>query len=376
MYLVHITNHCLSWISEMARNSRTTSVSNANARNMARDQDAPVTQNAGVGQVDSNTIIQNFVQAITNAMEQRPQTSNGSASSNTMRVVEQFRKLQPPFFEGSINPLVAEEWVRELEKIFRLIDCTDQQKVTCATYMLKGSASHWWEMTSRAQDMEGYNVTWDRFKELFDEKYFPQSLRDDKEAEFIQLTQGSKSLIEYERKFEELSRFAPHLLDTEARKARRFERGLKPELRKLISVLELKTYSAVLQKAQILAKDEVEATASEPKDVGQNSQNKKTWIKPHIKRSDKWKGKKRQRDDKTEKRDLPLCETCGRYHGGTCYRKTGACFKCGKPGHFIQNCPEMKNVQGGPRKDQRVQARVYALTRQEAEDSPSVVTDK
>ncbi|KAJ4717071.1 Retrotransposon protein, putative, Ty3-gypsy subclass [Melia azedarach] len=339
----------------MARNSKTTSVSNANARNMARDQDAPVTQNAEVGQVDSNTIIQNFVQAITNAMEQRPQTCNGSASSNTMHVVEQFRKLQPPFFEGSINPLVAEEWVRELEKIFRLIDCTDQQKVTCATYMLKRSASHW-------------------FKELFNEKYFPQSLRDDKEAEFIQLTQGSKSLIEYERKFEELSRFAPHLVDTEARKARRFERGLKPELRKLISVLELKTYSSVLQKAQILAKDEVEGTASEPKDVGQNSQNKKTWIKPHLKRSDKWKGKKRQRDDKTEKRDLPLCETCGRYHGGTCYRKTGACFKCGKPGHFIQNCPEMKNVQGGPRKDQRVQARVYALTRQEAEDSPTVVT--
>ncbi|KAJ4717010.1 Retrotransposon protein, putative, Ty3-gypsy subclass [Melia azedarach] len=208
----------------MARNSRTTSVSNANARNMARDQDAPVTQNAGVGQVDSNTIIQNFVLAITNAMEQRPQTSNGSATSNTMHMVEQFRKLQPPFFEGSINPLVAEEWVRELEKIFRLIDCTDQQKVTCATYILKGSASHWWEMTSRAQDMDGYNVTWDRFKELFDEKYFPQSLRDDKEAEFIQLTQGSKSLIEYERKFEELSRFAPHLVDTEARKARRFER--------------------------------------------------------------------------------------------------------------------------------------------------------
>lgn len=43
--------------------------------------------------------------------------------------------------------------------------CEDNHKVLCATYILKGNASRWWEMTSRAQNRNGGNgVTWDRFK--------------------------------------------------------------------------------------------------------------------------------------------------------------------------------------------------------------------
>lgn len=136
--------------------------------------------------------------------------------------------------------------------------CEDNHKVLCATYILKGNASHWWEMTSRAKNRNGWNgVTWDRFKQLFDDKYFPGSSRMDKEVECMQLTQGSMSLMEYEQKFKELSRFAPHLIDTEERKALVFERGLRLDLKRIVSIFKLKTYSAMLQKAQLYAKDEV-----------------------------------------------------------------------------------------------------------------------
>ncbi|KAH7569678.1 hypothetical protein JRO89_XS06G0239800 [Xanthoceras sorbifolium] len=70
----------------------------------------------------------------------------------------------------------------------------------------------------------------------------------------------------------------------------------------------------------------------------------------------------------------PVCDTCGKKHGGVCFRKIGACFNCGKSSHYIQNCPELKKEQGAPKKDQKTQGRVYALTRQEAEASPSVVS--
>lgn len=59
------------------------------------------------------------------------------------------------------------------------------------------------------------------------DKYFPQSLRDHKESEFLQLKQRTMSLTEYERKFDQLSRYASHLVDTEDKKRRiRKSRGL------------------------------------------------------------------------------------------------------------------------------------------------------
>ncbi|KAH7533780.1 hypothetical protein FEM48_Zijuj04G0168100 [Ziziphus jujuba var. spinosa] len=81
-----------------------------------------------------------------------------------------------------------------MEKIFSFMTWTNAQKVTCAVYMLKQSANHWWEMTSRAWNVE------------------------------------RKSLS----------------------KAQKFEKGLRDGLRRSISVLRLQTYGEVLQRAQIL----------------------------------------------------------------------------------------------------------------------------
>ena len=73
-------------------------------------------------------------------------------------------------------------------------------------------------------DNEG--VTWDRFKEIFFEKYFPQCIRDRKVSEFEQLKQGKMTVAEYETNFTELARYAPHMIDTDYKKARKFEGGL------------------------------------------------------------------------------------------------------------------------------------------------------
>ncbi|KAH7543301.1 hypothetical protein FEM48_Zijuj02G0169800 [Ziziphus jujuba var. spinosa] len=91
--------------------------------------------------------------AMTNALQQQPRAGNAT-------IVEQFWRLQLPSFEGSTSLLVVEDWIREMEKIFNFMECIDIQKVTCAVYMLKQGASHWWEMTSRAWDVERNPITW------------------------------------------------------------------------------------------------------------------------------------------------------------------------------------------------------------------------
>jgi len=53
-----------------------------------------------------------------------------------------------------------------------------------------------------------------------------------KRTEFMNLTQGTKSLTEYLHAFNNLSRYAPEFVDTEAKKLASFKRGLGPKLSK------------------------------------------------------------------------------------------------------------------------------------------------
>ena len=70
-------------------------------------------------------------------------------------------------------------------------------------------------------------------------KYFPNSVRRQKMGEFIRLKQGNMTVAQYEVKFTELSRFAPHLITTEVDKAMKFQDGLKPYLMNKKSILKL-----------------------------------------------------------------------------------------------------------------------------------------
>ena len=94
-------------------------------------------------------------------------------------------------------------------------------------------------------------LTWDRFLALFYVKYFPQSMRDQKVNEFETLRQGNKTVAEYEAQFAELARFAPHMVDIEYKKARKFEEGLRDTILDRVNVLKLPTYVDVLERAVI-----------------------------------------------------------------------------------------------------------------------------
>ncbi|XP_038888081.1 uncharacterized protein LOC120077997 [Benincasa hispida] len=75
-------------------------------------------------------------------------------------------------------------------------------------------------------EANGGQATWDQFKELFYEKYFSAHVRYNKQAEFMNLKQGTMIVEEYEEKFDRLSYFASDLVSTEAKKVERFVQGL------------------------------------------------------------------------------------------------------------------------------------------------------
>ncbi|XP_038973305.1 uncharacterized protein LOC120105160 [Phoenix dactylifera] len=93
-----------------------------------------------------------------------------------------------------------------MEKVFNALRCPDEDRVTFATFMLLGKADIWWNVERGKMGQNATSLTWEGFKELFHDKYIPQSVRRQKFREFTRLEQGNMTVAEYAAKFEELAR--------------------------------------------------------------------------------------------------------------------------------------------------------------------------
>ncbi|XP_028053011.1 uncharacterized protein LOC114257449 [Camellia sinensis] len=242
-------------------------------------------------------------------------------NNDIINLTQKFMKMKLPTFLGGIEPLKAETWLLEMEKLFEVFPCSATQKVLLATYTLKDEAQRWWLLIRNNNG----DMTWAQFNEMFYNKYFSQCFRDRKVLEFQELKQGRTSVAEYEAKFTELARFAPHMVDTNYKKARKFEGGLDLEIFDRVGVLKLPTYVEVLDRALM-----AEATIAA----------KKQTTNPLT----QWKGKRtgfnfRRARSFSKKRNtgsfgsssqssgsIPICADCGRRHMGVCHRASGACY--------------------------------------------------
>ncbi|XP_057969550.1 uncharacterized protein LOC131158705 [Malania oleifera] len=63
------------------------------------------------------------------------------------------------------------------------------------------------------------STTWSRFREVFFARYFPIATFEVNSEEFLHLTQGWMLIQQYMARFMELSRFAPHMVSDEPKKA-------------------------------------------------------------------------------------------------------------------------------------------------------------
>ena len=90
-------------------------------------------------------------------------------------------------------------------------------------------------------------VTWESFKVRFLEEYFPNSVRYAKEVEFMQLEQGNISITEYATRFKHLARFYTQTM-TKAWRCRKFEFGLKQELKEVVIPMSIRDFPALWRK--------------------------------------------------------------------------------------------------------------------------------
>jgi len=101
--------------------------------------------------------------------------------------VEDFLRHKPTKFTSKASPDEAEAWLRKCEKIFTVMSCADEQKLLFATYLLNGDAEYLWAGMQQQMQTRDEQVEWTSFWTRFLEKYFPDTARQDREAEFLAL---------------------------------------------------------------------------------------------------------------------------------------------------------------------------------------------
>ncbi|XP_042059685.1 uncharacterized protein LOC121804234 [Salvia splendens] len=271
-------------------------------------------------------------------------------------VINTFLKKKPPTFDGKGDPAEAESWIRALERLFDLLQCTDDERLVCASLQLTGSADYWWEARKKImtpQQLE--DLTWGQFKTGIYEKYIPKSYKKQKETEFYNLKQGRMSVTEYDRTFFDLSRYGVDQVDTDEKMSEKFCAGLRHEIRVALASRGGLPYSEALKLAlDIEAALPKERPAPNPTNMSLQTSSQA----PRDKR--KWEGNQNQWGQKKPWHGPPrpqnfarqpifkptgitqprpnLCPKCNKPHSGICRAGEMICFTCGRNGHIARNC--------------------------------------
>lgn len=97
--------------------------------------------------------------------------------------------------------------------------------------------------------------TLEAFLRVFHKKYFSKSMREKREAEFLNLEQGGMTVAQYKARFTQLVCFASLIVYDDNSRARRFEMGLRPAIRACLTALRMRNYAELVDHAMLVEKD-------------------------------------------------------------------------------------------------------------------------
>ncbi|XP_024017741.1 uncharacterized protein LOC112090514 [Morus notabilis] len=173
---------------------------------------------------------------------------------------------------------------------------------------------------------------------LFNEQYFPQSYREEKALEFMSLLQGDMSIREYEAKFNDLSRFAPSLVESEHMRCLKFEKGLKNSVMRSLVALRLRNFQDLVAAATRVEQDNL-AYHQSKEEAGRVSVS----YRPSVSGGPQRSGRRNRNQGQM---------VGGMASGGSSSSGSDRnapygprCHHCGQVGHIRRNCPNRPPAQ-------------------------------
>ena len=182
----------------------------------------------------NDAVIAAALEVVAQTVGQHPNANVGANAE--VKMLETFLRNHPPTFRGRYDPDGAQTWLKEIERIFRVMQCNEVKRMRFGTYMLAEEADDRWVSTLPTLEQGGGVVNWAVFRREFLDRYFPEDFCWKKEIEFLELKEGNLSVTEYAAKFVELGKFYPHYTPetTELSKCIKFENGLRVEIKRAI----------------------------------------------------------------------------------------------------------------------------------------------
>jgi len=138
-----------------------------------------------VGRNDAAIVV--ALQAMAQVVGQQANAGAGAGANDGVRMLETFLRNHPPTFKGRYDPDGAQTWLNEVERIFRVMQCSEVQKVRFGTHMLALEADDWWVSVLPILENGGGVITWAVFRREFLNRYFPEDVRGKKEIEYLEL---------------------------------------------------------------------------------------------------------------------------------------------------------------------------------------------
>ncbi|KAJ6807358.1 uncharacterized protein M6B38_172210 [Iris pallida] len=288
---------------------------------------------------------------------QGPTGQQPSQQQSKPGTVLDFRKMSSRDFSGTEGILYADDWLEDVERSMELAELPRALWVSAAASRFFDIALTWYRTDPRAS-VRG--LTWENFRRLFKEKFFPDVALTVLEGQFVGLVQENSSVDEYAAEFFRLSRFAPGMIQDEGQKARKFRRGLIHAVRTRTSGRRDATFDQILMDAQIAEEDfglkpkrsgdtmgASSSTGPAKRPHFQQQQQQRPFQQQPLLQIQQAPARAQQHQGQGQRPTIP-CGFC-RKPGHTreaCRKRLGVCLYCGASDHQLKDC-RLRGVRGG-----------------------------
>jgi hypothetical protein len=141
------------------------------------------------------------------------------------------------------------------------VPCSEANITLFAAQQLRGNARIWWD-NYYAMQPDGHVVTWEEFKAAFKAHHILEGLIERKLNEFLALTQGNRTVLQYAQAFNHLCQYAGYHADTDAKKSDRFRRRLNTKLKERLNLVRVDNFNELVNIA-ITQEDYISAHRAE-----------------------------------------------------------------------------------------------------------------